>query len=237
MYSSASEQSAHQLATQGMADAQAAWQYESVGNAAAAGPLYQRAAQCLTACSGQMGPQTPDHLSYCLGACQVRLSCLTYAAGNPAWARQWLALALPNLQAAWERNPAHPWYQLLLAQTALALGQLDLARRVCAAAPQNPQLAAVRQFVDQPAKPPQPLATVNTWVEKLTQGVDTAHKCKKLFNAIAKLFGQAHAGNAQVGGFGPTGQWDGSWTGGWEALSGWRTGGYDWSWGMTSLSG
>jgi hypothetical protein len=227
MYTTVSTTPAHQLANQGMTDAQAAWAYESMGNGQAAGPLYQRAVQALTRCTQMLGSQTPDHLYYCLGSCQVRLSWLTYLAGNPTWAQQWLGLALPNLQAAWQRNPGHPWYQVLLAQTALALGQLDLVRQVCQQAAHNPQLAAIRQMVDRQPPADAPLAAANTWVEKLTQGVETAHKCKKLFDSVLKLFDQSSTGSGAAAALGSAGAWGGgSWTGGWEALS-------SWGWGTT----
>src|SRR5689334_5922329 len=89
--------------------AQTAWMYESMGNAAAAGPLYQQASQGLVSCVQMLGPGTPDFVFYWLGCCHVRLACVN--AGSAEGARYWLTQAQSSFQAAWQRNPAHPGHK------------------------------------------------------------------------------------------------------------------------------
>src|SRR3954452_13713487 len=119
---------AQQSFNQAMSCLQAGQQLEQMGNLVAAGPYYQQALYALAACTQMLGPLTPDVVYYWMGCCQVRLGFLTHAAGNLSWAQDWLRQALASAQAACQRNPANPWYQLAVTQLALALGDVGLAR-------------------------------------------------------------------------------------------------------------
>jgi hypothetical protein len=168
--------------------AQGAWMNECMGNALGAGPLYQQACQGLTACAQMMGPRTPDVVFYGLGCCQVRLAWLN--AAHPGGARYWLEQALPNLQAAWQRNPAQPAYQMAADQVAVVLNQLGAPVPAPQQASPSPQ----------PANP-QPAAPQGPW-HNLNKGMDTVKKGLEIVKGLMNLFGGSGGGSPNAGGYG-----------------------------------
>lgn len=164
-----------QLCGQATALAQAAWGHECQGNPAAAGQLYHQAVQLYAAARAQTGGRLPDPAHFCLGCAQVRLGWLSHVGGNPAWAEQWLRLALPELEAAWRACPANPHYQHMLGHTATLLGRTDLADAVS------------RTAAPQPAPTGRPPSGGGDWVKWLKQG-------KELLDLFGSLTGGTESG-------------------------------------------
>ena len=187
--------------------AQSAWMNECIGNAPAAGSLYQQATQGLTACVRMMGPQTPDFVFYWLGSCQVRLAWLNSA--YPGGARYWLGQAMPNFQAAWQRNPAQPAYKMAVEQTAMVLRQLDgnmpVLQPLAQGNPNQPQAA--------PNSAP---ANGKTGLQKFKDGMAVVKTGVEVLKGLMDLFGGSKAG-AGMGGLGNMlggGNMGFDWTGG-----------------------
>lgn len=180
-----------QQCSQAMMFAQSGWAQDQMGNSAGAGQYYHQAVQLLVGCQ-QSGVRLPEHMLFCLGWCQVRLGWLSYLGGNPGWAQQWLQLALPNLEAAWRINPQNPWYQSVLAQTAMMLNRADLVGAICQGS-MVPQLEPMRGWLQTTARPASTGPSSgggNDWLKWLKEGMAVAKECKGLIEAFGKLAGK-----------------------------------------------
>jgi hypothetical protein len=167
--------------------AQTAWMNECMGTTPAAAALYQQAGQGMTACMQMMGPQTPDFVFYWLGSCQVRLALLN--SGYPGAARYWLAQALPNFQAACQRNPGQPAYKMAVDQTAMVLGQLN---------GNVPVLQPVAPNTPKSTAPPAP-ANGKSGLEKLKDGMAVVKTGLELFKGLMDMFGASKGANGMAG--------------------------------------
>jgi hypothetical protein len=192
---------------QAMGSFQIAAQHEAMGNLVGAGPFYDQAARGLSACVQMLGPATPDPIFYYLGCCQVRLGFLTHASGNAAWAQEWLRHALGSFQAAWQRNPGHPAYQLAVGQLSLALGQVQQAQVLAQQMTGNPQQAAFGQMVNYvsqagaapPTQASGAASNVKGWLETGGKALDVLAQLMKLFNVSGGDGGSAMHGGFNLG--------------------------------------
>jgi tetratricopeptide (TPR) repeat protein len=136
------------LCQHGISLAQTAWMYEDLGYASAAASMYEQAVATLTNGIAALRGAVPDDALFHLGSCQLRLGCAAHAAENYTLSRQLLQQSLPNLEEAWRRFPANPWYQQGLVQASLLLGQLTTAEEVCERSPRSQNIERIGGLLD-----------------------------------------------------------------------------------------
>ncbi len=165
--------------------AQAGMSHEQAGNVAAAMSLYRQAAQDLSPAVRLLGDAAPAHVSYWLGFCQSRLAQWYVSLGQTAAAQPWLALAVPNLQAALDREPTNPFYLYSVDEARQALGH-------------TPTLApAAIPTATVASEPP---AAEKPVVEQLKSWLGLGKQAVELVQGVAALFGNGNSGGQNAGG-------------------------------------
>lgn len=146
---------ARQSFNQALACLQSGRQLELMSNLVAASPYYHQSLCALAACTQMLGPAVPEVVYYWMSICEVRLAFLTHTAGNADSAQHWLRQALSSAQTAWQCKPSNPWYQLAATQLAIALGEIEQARRFCQPTGNHPHLLQLSRMVQQMSRPEQ----------------------------------------------------------------------------------